>query len=733
MKKIIYSLCFLLAFNIGHAQQENFGWRLGLGVTKTNYFGDLSDSPNAELKNHYTTFDKEIGYTASIESRLSPSWSFMIDANKGSFKARDIDHPESDNFSRRLNAKTEFFDLGISFELRADNDKFFAANSIIAPYLFFGGGITKFKVYADLKDGAGSYYNYNGQSLPSLDEDYETEVTNIHSEKSDDYFTLVPNVAAGLGLRFRLAPRLSLHIQSKLNYAFTDFLDDVSGKYRIDINPTENDLLSYAADPTLNPANLGQERGNNSVLKDMYLNSSLSLRYNFGKQKYSFKYPVFYSSNYPTDEYKPNPLELWQNETPVEADKKMSRAERRAEKKAARDQEKLARKDAKKAGKQKKQKDEKVVVINKEVEDNAPVISDKKVEEIVIEKKEIINSPKLDSLQFSVKQLQNMLAKMQIQNDSLSKNLKNANAPVVNNINVGNGAADSKNEDLSRDIERLNDKMDNFLMQLAIKGMQSPQAPPPPAISPAPAPAPITIHSNSPNEANQLLQQQLLLDMQRSLKLIEERMNSMEKEIQKNKPKEGGFISPETPKYIQQQNPTPAPSGVAFTNPVVTTPPTVKPIENTLPPSTISTTPPTSIDKPSEIVSAVTNPINTSTNNTVNFGKYYTDFSNENIYFDLNAYKIKSDERTKLENMAGILKLNPFLKMKLMGFCDVTGSDAYNKKLAEERVNAVYRFLTSTYGVSPVQLIKLPMGKVDKNRATGNDALDRRVEMIWER
>jgi len=64
------------------------------------------------------------------------------------------------------------------------------------------------------------------------------------------------------------------------------------------------------------------------------------------------------------------------------------------------------------------------------------------------------------------------------------------------------------------------------------------------------------------------------------------------------------------------------------------------------------------------------------------------------IFFDFDDYSIKESEKPKLENLAEIMGENPDLRLEIIGHTDSKGSDAYNKRLSNNRANSTLRYLT---------------------------------------
>ena len=293
----IFTLLLLLFGGISHtavAQNDDFGWRIGAGVGYMSYYGDLSDNNVGKaFKNHYQfNKDRDLSFSAFIERRLTPGISLQLSGNRGYISANDRHREITDPyFLRALNFRSEITDGNLSFLFKTDNDKILSSKAFIAPYLFAGAGLTNFKVFADLKDGDGSYYDY---TIPILnDGTYETDITNIGTERTENYNTLVPHVNAGIGLRLRLFGHFSINVQTDLKYAFSDYLDDVNSP--VFRETYSNELQAFAGKP--NPQYTGN-RGKNDDWNDIYAVTSVSLRYNFGRKKEPFITPVFYAENY---------------------------------------------------------------------------------------------------------------------------------------------------------------------------------------------------------------------------------------------------------------------------------------------------------------------------------------------------------------------------------------------------------------------------------------------------
>ncbi|QQS28982.1 MAG: OmpA family protein [Sphingobacteriales bacterium] len=299
MKTSNHILTIILAFLISllHftsevlAQNDDYGWRLGAGVGVMSYYGDLSsNSIGKAFKQHYKiNKNRDLSYSIFLERRISPGIGIQLSGNKGFLTESDRNRATSDAFyDRALNFRSEINEGNLSFIFKADNDKILGKKVFLAPYLVLGAGITHFQVFADLKDKDGSYYNYSQAVIN--DGTYETDITNIGTEKTDNYATVVPHLNAGVGLRFRLSDHFSLHVQSDFRYVFSDYLDDVSST--VFRSSYINETQAFAGKP--NPQYDGI-RGKENNLNDIYAISSASFRISFGQKKETFLPPVFYA------------------------------------------------------------------------------------------------------------------------------------------------------------------------------------------------------------------------------------------------------------------------------------------------------------------------------------------------------------------------------------------------------------------------------------------------------
>jgi outer membrane protein OmpA-like peptidoglycan-associated protein len=81
-----------------------------------------------------------------------------------------------------------------------------------------------------------------------------------------------------------------------------------------------------------------------------------------------------------------------------------------------------------------------------------------------------------------------------------------------------------------------------------------------------------------------------------------------------------------------------------------------------------------------------------------------------NIFFDYNAYTIRSESEAELDRLHKLIVENPQIKVEISGHTDNIGGEAYNQNLSENRAKAVVDHLVSK-GVPTTQLMYAGYGK----------------------
>ncbi|WP_338766999.1 OmpA family protein [Bernardetia sp. ABR2-2B] len=324
MKKIYFLiLTFFLFIPFSFSQQNNFNWRVGLQTGNMTYRGDLNEKFWQSDKMFATDFN-EFSFGLSIENTPNKTLSNRLQLTYGEFTANDR---STGILERSLNVQTKIYSAAYIFTFYTDNGWFLGENALLSPYLMAGVGGSYFENYGDLyyqnaQNTKSSYYYWsdntirdaaessgNGQII-AQDGNFETRLQDFNTEKQNGYSPYSLDIPLGVGLKLRLLNRLSLHVQSVVNYSLTsDFLDDVSGDFR---NSYENAEQNYVANPA-NYNNGQGSRGNTGqgfLGNDAFIFTSFGISWSFSPKKQAFRAPALYASNKPKSVFELNPDSL---------------------------------------------------------------------------------------------------------------------------------------------------------------------------------------------------------------------------------------------------------------------------------------------------------------------------------------------------------------------------------------------------------------------------------------
>jgi outer membrane protein OmpA-like peptidoglycan-associated protein len=103
------------------------------------------------------------------------------------------------------------------------------------------------------------------------------------------------------------------------------------------------------------------------------------------------------------------------------------------------------------------------------------------------------------------------------------------------------------------------------------------------------------------------------------------------------------------------------------------------------------------------------------------------------IYFDFNKADVKPESDSTLEQIAGLLKKNPSLKLLVVGHTDNVGNENYNYDLGKRRADAVSRYLITKKNLDPIRVVPVSYGQsapMEENKTPQGRAMNRRVEIL---
>lgn len=768
IKKSVFAVLLLCGTQaIVHAQQDGFGWRVGGSVGYMGYHGDLSsDNLLKEVTTQFKpTKDRPVTWGISVERKISRSIGLCVNYTQGSFTANDRDRDNTDAFyARSLNAQTKLRDLNGSLIFRSER-RFF-----VTPYLMLGGGLTNFAVYGDLRDANNNFYNY--AEAVTQDGNFETRLDQLQTESDGSYSTLVPHVNAGIGLRFRLASWLSLHLQTDLRYAFTDHLDDVANN---NFSTTANNAAqAFAIKP--NTAYTGTRANNNSDIallnNDMYAYTSLGLRVSFGRRRADFHPPVFYSSNNlpQTETVKVVPTEIpvgnsfvtlydtlllssknyqmtvdssMAQQTKILLDSlnaiKLSNNQVQQQIAQSRADYELLQRDLANLKDMQTEEQRKAAEARiNELSNQVKYLSITTANNVKPADSTSVDAKYLLELQKMRTEIAAFKAEQTEQTRLAALKAQDANLPVPTTLPI---ATDASSLYYQRDMQAIRDQIAALNNNLAAQGKQ------PVIVQQAPA---ITTNSNSPAETQAMMNTMQALSIQLNsistrLSAIEGRptqsnstpiinnvpvpQNNSQNELLQQQIRDlQNQLNSINNKPAQQQQPviinTPAPQqndNQELLNQIKALQDQVKDLSNKPAPQQQPIIVQTPAPQPIVVQQAAPQ---------ITYQQAIAPMRNTSIYFDNNSTVIKASELSKLEKMANVLRTYPEAKITISGYTDSTGGDDYNRKLSERRANAVRDRLIQAYGIQPSKVILNAYGKSLTTSGTPN-ALDRRVDIVW--
>lgn len=242
------------------------GYEMGLGIC--NLLGDLGGA-NKVGSQGLSDFDKEaIRFTSELSAVFSLKERVHLKAGVQYAHLHGSDSYTLEYSRRKRNITVNTHVLSICprieynlFSKRSNDNMIYSVQ--------VGAGILLFQPY--------SIYNGKKYQLQPLG----TEGQNKFGEKKP-YSRIVLNVPYGFSLGKRISSKYSWYLDINGNYAFTDYLDDVSGKYGNNelIKNNNGEVAAFLADPNItgNERLEGTQRGNPHN-KDMFISLSIRFRY----------------------------------------------------------------------------------------------------------------------------------------------------------------------------------------------------------------------------------------------------------------------------------------------------------------------------------------------------------------------------------------------------------------------------------------------------------------------
>lgn len=247
---------------------------LGVVGGGAGYMGDLNQTKPLKISG--------MSAGAYVKMNLDPYWALGFHYNFGKIKANDLNSENEQFRDRGLNFKTSLNEVSLQVDFN-----FFE--------YFAGGGTKKFTPYIFTGIG-GVFFSAKGYypHVPELgDKEYNLRFYRTEGQ-TEPYKNYALTVPYGIGFKVRLKENWGLFSQIGYRTIFTDYLDDVSGRYPDDnklpadgltgiklSNPNTASSLSGTGLP-------GIQRGDFRK-RDTYMFVGIGISYTFVSQKcYTF-------------------------------------------------------------------------------------------------------------------------------------------------------------------------------------------------------------------------------------------------------------------------------------------------------------------------------------------------------------------------------------------------------------------------------------------------------------
>jgi hypothetical protein len=257
MHRICLLLLFFIFLTIGVKAQRSS--ELGVAGGVSYYIGELNPGkPFTLVQPAYGAF-----YRLNINSRIA----WQLHGNRGKVKGDDA----VSNFfpNRNLTFESSVTEIGAQFEVNFMDYFIGSVKHRITPYVFGGMGIFMFKPTGVID---GTKYELKplateGQGLAGRPKEYK--LTSV-------------SFPFGLGAKFSLNQYVGIGIEWGMRKTTTDYLDDVSTTYYLDLagkTPADASPTELASDPTL--SHQAEMQRGNSKNKDWYSFALVSISVKF--------------------------------------------------------------------------------------------------------------------------------------------------------------------------------------------------------------------------------------------------------------------------------------------------------------------------------------------------------------------------------------------------------------------------------------------------------------------
>lgn len=257
MKQAIKYFAFVaLGITLGNSEAKAQFSEFGLMGGVSFYMGDIiPETPFKEVMPAGGAF-----YRYNFNDRFSVRGAFTLGYLKGSDSKSNV----ASQIERNLNFESWVYDFAITGEFNFFKYAPGDMKHPITPFLFGGIAVFKFNPTTVAADGN----RYELQPLGT-----EGQGTTFYPDRKK-YSLTTASIPFGLGLKANISKTFSVGLEWRMHYAFTDYIDDVSGTYAAPaiVQSERGDIAYELANRSLTLTDEvleGRQRGN-SKTNDWY-------------------------------------------------------------------------------------------------------------------------------------------------------------------------------------------------------------------------------------------------------------------------------------------------------------------------------------------------------------------------------------------------------------------------------------------------------------------------------
>lgn len=216
-------------------------WELGVKVGLMHIGGDVSSrflNPGFGLHAR-----KALGYVFSLRGDFNIGWPKGINTSSAAdYRKNSAWYPAYNPTTQRVfyNYKTRVMDLSLQGVANLTNINFHRAKNKVNVYVFAGAGVVSYHAKVNALNGSTPYNFATAVAIPPthdnrkdirdeldniMDDSYETdgEVDQSAGKLFDHPYSFILN--GGIGIQFKLSPKMNLAFEEKLTATRTDLLD----------------------------------------------------------------------------------------------------------------------------------------------------------------------------------------------------------------------------------------------------------------------------------------------------------------------------------------------------------------------------------------------------------------------------------------------------------------------------------------------------------------------------